>query len=74
MDRWTDIEHGERKRPLGPADMRVQGKGVQSRYEKERREGEKSSLMEQEIRDCKEKVERRNRKKDKAKEASETRR
>lgn len=40
----------------------------------ERGEGEKSTLIEQEIRECKEKVERRNRKIDKGKEASETRR
>lgn len=36
-DRWTDTEHGEREKPLRPANMRVQGKGVQSRYDRERR-------------------------------------
>lgn len=73
MDRYRAWREGEREKPLRPANMRVQGKGVQSRYDRER-EGEKSTLIEQEIRECKEKVERRNRKIDKGKEASETRR
>lgn len=41
MEAWnrsTDMEHGDgererEKRPLRPADMRMQGKGVRGRYE-----------------------------------------
>lgn len=63
---------GERERQLRPTDMRMQGKGVQGRYERER--GQKKSLAEQEIHESREKVERHNRERDKEKEASETKR
>lgn len=67
------MEHGnrERERPLRTTDMRMQGKVCKADM---RELGGKSSLVEQEIQECKEKVERHNRKRDKKKEASETKR
>lgn len=38
-DRYRAWREGEREKPLRPANMRVQGKGVQSRYDRERRRG-----------------------------------